>query len=278
MRNDAAATAGRVDMRIWFGFRRLPFSQEVKADEMFLRPCMEEVCDRVAFAAQQGLMFAVIGDVGAGKSTALRYTFSRLPKKQYSVLQMTGGSWSFTELLRSCSNSMNVYTRTSQQTMMLKQIADGYASIRESGATPLLFIDEAHLFQQDVFRQLHLLAQPFPTSRVVPVVMCGQESLIDKLSDPFCKPLMSRIIDGYNIHAMGIEEYRNYMKHQVEVIGGAQDVFDDAALTVIHQSTAGLPRRVNETALLALKEAMDRGAHTVTADMVRLVSKKWWEK
>ena len=35
---------------------------------------------------------------------------------------------------------------------------------------------------------------------------------------------------------------------------------------------------VNETALLALKEAMDRGAHTVTADMVRLVSKKWWEK
>ena len=161
MRNDAAATVGRVDMRIWFGFRRLPFSQEVKADEMFLRPCMEEVCDRVAFAAQQGLMFAVIGDVGAGKSTALRYTFSRLPKKQYSVLQMTGGSWSFTELLRSCSNSMNVYTRTSQQTMMLKQIADGYASIRESGATPLLFIDEAHLFQQDVFRQLHLLAQPF---------------------------------------------------------------------------------------------------------------------
>ena len=142
MRNDAAATVGRVDMRIWFGFRRLPFSQEVKADEMFLRPCMEEVCDRVAFAAQQGLMFAVIGDVGAGKSTALRYTFSRLPKKQYSVLQMTGGSWSFTELLRSCSNSMNVYTRTSQQTMMLKQIADGYASIRESGATPLLFIDD----------------------------------------------------------------------------------------------------------------------------------------
>ena len=129
-----------------------------------------------------------------------------------------------------------------------------------------------------MFRQLHLLAQPFPTSRVVPVVMCGQESLIDKLSDPFCKPLMSRIIDGYNIHAMGIEEYRSYMKHQVEVIGGAQDVFDDAALTVIHQSTAGLPRRVNETALLALKEAMDRGAHTVTADMVRLVSKKWWEK
>lgn len=29
MRNDAAATVGRVDMRIWFGFRRLPFSQEV---------------------------------------------------------------------------------------------------------------------------------------------------------------------------------------------------------------------------------------------------------
>lgn len=278
-KNEAlAAASSSVDMRIWYGFKRIPFSQEVKAEEIFLRPCMEEIYQKVEFSAQQEFIFAVIGDVGAGKSTALRYTFSRLPKKQYHVLQMTGGAWSFTELLRSCSNSMNVYTRTSQQTMMLKQIADGYASIRESGATPLLFIDEAHLFQPDVFRQLHLLAQPSPTCRTVPVVMCGQGSLIDKLSDPFCKPLMSRILDGYNIHAMGVEEYRNYMKHQVEVIGGASDIFDEAALTVIHQSTAGLPRRVNETALLALKEAMDRGAHTVTADMVRLVSKKWWEK
>ena len=31
-------------------------------------------------------MFAVIGDVVAGKSTSLRYTFSRPPKKQYNVL------------------------------------------------------------------------------------------------------------------------------------------------------------------------------------------------
>lgn len=281
MRANESAEARQVsglDMRLWFGFKKAPFSQEISADDMFLRPCMEEISERVAFAAQQGLMFAVIGDVGAGKSTAMRYAFSRLPKKKFHVLEMTGGSWSFTELLRSCSNSMNVYTRTSQQTMMLKQIADGYASIRESGATPLLFIDEAHLFQQDVFRQLHLLAQPSPKSRVVPVVMCGQESLIDKLSDPFCKPLMSRILDGYNVHAMGIDEYRSYMRHQIEVIGGVEGIFDDAALTVIHQSTAGLPRRVNETALLALREAMVREAHNVTAEMVRLVSKKWWEK
>lgn len=267
-----------IDMRLWFGLKKVPFSQEVKEDDMFLRPCMEEIGERVAFSAHHGMMFAVIGDVGAGKSTAMRYALSRLPKKQYHVLQMTGGSWSFTELLRSCSLSMNAYTRTSQQTMMLKQISEGYAAIRESGATPILFIDEAQLFQQDVFRQLHLLAQPFPSSRIVPVVMCGQESLIDKLSDPFCKPLMSRIIDGYNIHAMGIEEYRSYMTHQVEVIGGTSGIFDEAALTVIHQSTAGLPRRVNETALLAMKEAMDRGSHTVSAEMVRMVSKKWWEK
>ena len=39
MKTDSAYAGGRVDMRIWFGFRRIPFSQEVKADEMFLRPC-----------------------------------------------------------------------------------------------------------------------------------------------------------------------------------------------------------------------------------------------
>lgn len=266
------------DARVWFGFSKMPFQQDLKEEDMFLRPCMEEIRDRVAFSVQNGMYFAAVGDVGAGKSTSMRYALSRLPKKQYHVVHMTGGSWSFVELLRGCMFSLGSSTRTSQQSTMLRLLGEAYASLRESSVTPVLFIDEAQLFQRDVFRQLHLLSQPSGRGKTVPIVLCGQESLVDSLSDPLCKPLMSRIMDGYSVHAMGVDEYQHYMDHQIRNIGGAGDIFDDAAITVIHQTTSGLPRRVNEISLLALKRAMSLGANRVSADMVRHVTKDWWNR
>lgn len=273
------AVNGKVDMRIWYGMKAMPFAQDVREDDMFLRPCMEEITDRVAFTVQNSMFFAVTGDVGAGKSTSMRYALSKLPKRQYQVIPMIGGSWSFVELLRSCLQGMGMETRSFQKASMLKQIADAYSCIRESGVTPVLFIDEAQLFQKDVFRQLHLLSVPDPKCRkVVPMVLCGQEDLIDNLSDPFCKPLLSRIMDGCCIHAMGVDEFRQYMFHQTNVIGNVDGIFDETALTVLHQVTAGLPRRVNEIALLSMKKAMDRESREVSSDIIRQVSKEWWAR
>ena len=48
--------------------------------------------------------------------------------------------------------------------------------------TPVLIIDEAHLLKQNVFTQLHTLTQfEFDSKPVMPVILCGQDGLMDHL-------------------------------------------------------------------------------------------------
>lgn len=223
--------------------------------------------------------FAIIGDVGAGKSTALRYALSQLPDKQFAVLPVIGGNWSFVELLRQCMAGLGVFTRTTQQSTMLRSIHESFGAIRENGRIPVVCIDEASLFQQNAYNQLHLLSQQSLTDGyVVPVVMCGQESLFEHLRNPFCRPLMNRILDGFNLRGMSQDETSRYIVHHVSTIsGGSGDLFDEKAMIAVHQGAAGIPRRINELCLLAMNDAMLRQQRTVSMENVRTASRAWWE-
>lgn len=61
------------DIRTFYGFRQMPFSPELKPEQMYLLSSMVEISEKIQFAIQNGMYFVVIGDVGAGKSTSLRY-------------------------------------------------------------------------------------------------------------------------------------------------------------------------------------------------------------
>jgi general secretion pathway protein A len=272
--------SGNDDIRTWFGFRKQPFSSDLKPDQLFLRPCLDEIADRIRFAVQNGMYFAVIGEVGAGKSTAMRYALNRLSPKQYQVLSVVGGNWTFVELLRQCMAEVGIFTRTNQQSGMLRSIYAAYDSMRESGKQPVIFIDEAHLFQQEVYNLIHLLSQQgLAGGRTIPIVMCGQEMLFEKLTSPLCKPLQSRILDGFNLHGMTQEETSQYIHHHLVNLGGGKDgMFESSALVAIHQTSAGIPRRINEICLLSLREAMVHEQRSVTIDSVRMSTRNWWER
>jgi general secretion pathway protein A len=270
----------QTDLRVWFGLKRQPFAPIPKPEDLFLRPCMEKIREDIEFAVGNSLFYTVIGDVGAGKSTVMRYSLASLPEKRYTVLPLIGGNWSFVELLRQCMACMGIFTRTTQQSTMLRSIYEGYAAIRDDGKTPVIFIDEANLFQQDVFNQLHLLSQQeLRDGRVTPIVMCGQDSLFDRLRSPFSKPLLSRILNGHNLCGMEQDETSHYVAHHIQnLAGGGDDIFGETSLIAIHQSAGGIPRRINELCLLSMRAAMEAGQHSVSAENVRQANKAWWEK
>ena len=88
------------DIRNYFGFKAYPFAADIDPKSMYLFRSMVEINDGIAFAVQQSMYFAVIGDVGAGKTTALRYSLSQFPSKRYRIINAVGGEYSFIELLR----------------------------------------------------------------------------------------------------------------------------------------------------------------------------------
>lgn len=267
------------DLRNYYGFKQLPFSSDLKKDQLYKLASMVAISEKIQFAVQNSMYFAIIGEVGAGKSTALRYASDQLPQKSFHPLHIVGMSCNFVELLRQCMASVGVHIRTNQRSYMLRTIYEAFSHIRDEGKSPVLFLDEAHLYNSDIFTHLHLLSQQsIDGGRVVPIVMCGQEALFDKLRSPFARPLHSRILDGYNVKSLSQEECTGYIKHHMETIAGSsRDIFDQQALIAISQISAGIPRRINATCLLALQHAMEFKLNSISADTIRKVSKNWWE-
>ena len=63
-----------------------------------------------------------------------------------------------------------------------------------------------------------------------------------------------------------------YLNHHLSIIGVKNSLFDDAALTAIHQGSGGLFRKANNLARGALIAAADAQSMTVTAEHVRLAA------
>ncbi|MCF7945356.1 MAG: AAA family ATPase [Spirochaetia bacterium] len=270
---------GNHDIKTYYGFHRQPFASHLPIDQLYQLTSMINIGERCLFAISNALVFVIIGEIGSGKSTALRYTISHLSEKHYQILHIIGGSWSFVELLRQSMNALGVYTRTNQQTTMLKQIYEAFSQIRSDGREPVLFIDECDLFKQNVFSQLHLLCQQNPDdSRILPIVMCGQDTLFEKLRHPYARPLMSRVMNGFNLRSMSQQECIGYMKHHLtDIAGGQEGIFSDQALIAVTQASGCIPRNINTICLLALKHGMDQQLKNITPEVIRLVTKEWWQ-
>jgi hypothetical protein len=55
-----------------FGFARTPFGKAIPASDLFSRPSHEEAVARVPFCVQERLLGVIVGEVGVGKTVALR--------------------------------------------------------------------------------------------------------------------------------------------------------------------------------------------------------------
>jgi type II secretory pathway predicted ATPase ExeA len=64
--------------RSLFGFNREPFSIELNPDEVFTTPALSQFTERFDYIVRLGAIGLLTGEVGAGKSTALRFASSRL--------------------------------------------------------------------------------------------------------------------------------------------------------------------------------------------------------
>ena len=96
--------------RPFFGFSREPFSSELKVEEILKTEAVLAVADRVDYAIRLGAIALITGEVGSGKSTALRFATSRLHPSEYRLIWVTAGGGSILELYRQIAWELEVET------------------------------------------------------------------------------------------------------------------------------------------------------------------------
>lgn len=256
-----------------FGLSAEPFPQDIPVDKLFPLPGLKAFLERFDYAVHIGAVSVITGEVGAGKSTSLRAAAARLHPSQYTVIPVIASSGSALEFLRQISLELGAPPASNSISRLMKTIRELLSNVTAKKQHPIIIIDEAHLMRLELFSQLHAFMQlPYDKTSLVPLILSGQNSLIDRLLYHTSRPFSSRIVGRSLLHGLNLDDMRQYVYHHLAIAGGSENVFGDDAIAAIHQASAGLLRRANHLARGAMLAAATERAPVVSAEHVRIAS------
>ncbi|MBN1601318.1 MAG: AAA family ATPase [Chitinispirillaceae bacterium] len=262
-----------LSIRHHFGLRGDPFPQDVPVKDLFPLPGLAPLEKRIIFAIEQKAISVITGDVGSGKSTSLRYIASKCHSSEYELISIVGSSFSAMELYRQILLNLGIQYTSYQIAPMISKIREVMLEIASRKVVPILIIDEAHLLKRSVFIQLHTLTQfEFDSRPIMPMILCGQDLLLDHLMSISVRPLASRILGRNHLESIRKEVMEEYLSHHIKLAGCLKKLFSDEAVFAIHQGSGGLLRKANSLAKMAMLACVMDKEQTVAAEHVRVAA------
>lgn len=260
--------------RSFFGFTREPFAADLAQNEILENEAVSEVKTRFDYAVRLGAVGIVTGEIGSGKSTALRFASGSLHPSEYQVFYVTASSGSILELYRQILEVLSIGKTGNSRAVLTAMIRKEIAQlVEEKKLRVALIIDEASLLRLEVFAELHTICQFHKDSKhYLPLILAGQANLVDKLMYRASAPLASRVVARSHLEGLDRHGMQRYIEHHLKLAGIKNNLFEDSALTAIHQGSGGLLRKANHLARGALIAAASSKSIRVAAEHVRLAA------
>jgi type II secretory pathway predicted ATPase ExeA len=260
--------------RLFFELQKEPFASDIEKEHILVTDGLTGIKERIHYAMRSGAVALITGEIGSGKSTALRYVTESLHPSEHLCLYVTATSGSILELYRQILGVLGINNRGISRALMLQTIRSQVTELTSAKKLKvLLVIDEASLLRTEVFAELHTLlqfekdAKPF-----LPLVLAGQNNLIDSLSYRPAMPLASRVVARSYLEGVNLQLMQQYIAHHLAIAGVEQNLFEEPAMVAIHQGSGGLFRKANHLARGALIVACHQQSMNVTAEHVRLAA------
>ena len=257
----------------FFGFSRKPFTSDIALRDILETDQLTAARNRFDYSLGLGAIYLITGEIGAGKSTAIRYLLNGLHPSEYKPIYVTATSGSILEMYRLIMGELGMKPAGTSRAVMTDRIKREVLEIHGKKQNAILVVDEASLLRLEVFVELHTLCQfEMDSKPYLPIVLAGQTHLIDNLRYPGCLPLASRVVAKSHFIGAKKEHMQAYLQHHLSIAGIDRMLFEDDAITAIHQGSGGIFRKANHLARGALVAAAMHHDQTVNAEHVRLAA------
>lgn len=260
--------------RATFALTREPFGSDLAPKEIMQTAEVLGVAQRFEYAIRLGALALVTGEVGSGKSTALRWAASRLHPSEFQTIWVTASQGSILELYRQICAELEVDTASFSRAFLTRLIRKQVLEIaQDRKKKPVLIIDEASLLRLQVLAELHTITQFQGDSKpILPIILAGQNNLADLLIYRTSLPLASRVVARSHLAGVSLQDMQAYLLHHLKIAGVKHNLFSEAAVTAIQQGSGGLFRRANHLARGALIAAAEEKAQVVSPEHVRIAA------
>lgn len=253
-------------IRQFFGWQSTPFTKEIPTSQLYPSTSFQECVARLNYMAKTRSLGLVTGEIGAGKSTALRALRDGLDLTKYRFIYLCDSSLKPQDFYRELLHQFGIppqHLRSEAKRQFERAVWDFYESQQK---VAVIVIDEAHLLQGDMLQEIRFLTN-FQIDSVSPLalIMVGQPELRATLQMRLFKPITQRMNIRYHLAGLELEETRKYVEHQLQVAGAQHPVFTTEAIQAIYAHTRGIAREVNNVCTACLLDAVVRKEQLIDA-------------
>ena len=234
----------------FYGFSHTPFSKSMASQDLYPSRGHCETQGRLAFALQERLPALITGDVGTGKSTALRAFAHSLDRNVYAVVYLANPHLGVAALYREILLALQVEPAFGF-IRLLPQLRNTLSDFARKGRFVLLIVDEAHLLPPRLFDQLRFSTHPRPARPARP----GPQAPLRPLRLPrvlAVEALHQRIAVRYHLRPFDLEETAGYIKHHLRIAGYQAQLLSDGFVSGVYDHTKGVARKINNVCRSAL--------------------------
>jgi type II secretory pathway predicted ATPase ExeA len=236
-----------------YGFTRMPFGRDLAPGMLHRHDAHSQAAARITWCIRERALGVLTGEVGAGKTVALRAALAGLDASRHAVIYLGNPSVGVRGINHAVVAALGGVPRTHHATLV-PQALDAIAHEQaERGRTPILAVDEAHLLQPHQLEAIRMLTNhDLDSSSPLACLLIGQPTLRRMIKLGVLAALDQRIAMRYTMEAMTREETTSYLRHHLNLAGRSDTLFSDDAIELVHTTSRGLPRAVNNLAIQAL--------------------------
>jgi general secretion pathway protein A len=260
----------------FYGFSRDPFLIVPDPNYLYLSPKHEEALARLAYGIKQRrAVMLLTGEVGAGKTTLVRYLIGHLPASVHTA-SIANSNLAAEALLRMILTEFGLpVTPAGDKAALISALKHHLERLAAANRRGLLIIDEAQNLPIDALEEIRMLSNfQLKTHSLVQILMVGQPELRSRMKDPRCLQIAQRIALNYHISALSLEETRAYIAYRLRRSGGREELFTADAVELVFRLSRGIPRSINLTCDSALIYGFSEEVRVIDREVVTKAAKQ----
>jgi type II secretory pathway predicted ATPase ExeA len=233
----------------------------------------KELGSEFSALVEDGGIGLLVGEVGIGKTTALRGFVDSLDDRACKICYQ-GGNKHSTAVLQEMVTQMG-YHPGHLRANCLRQLSGAISRLwKEQRKKTFIILDDAQTVEESLLEDLRLLTNfEFDSSEPLALLLIGHPSLQVRLRKPIHLALWDRLRMLYRLEGLSLEETHQYIDRHLEAAGGSGGLFAPEAKVAVFEHSQGIPRRINRIALEAVKLSARNKIKTVDQKLISVAVK-----
>jgi len=236
----------------YFGFSKTPFSKDIAPSAVYIHDSLTEALARLSYAVERRLICQLTAEIGMGKSLTARKLVSSLDQSRHTCVYLSNPTIGARGILSDIVATLSD-TPCFIKSKLIRQAKEAIEAECARGKNLVLIVDEAHLLNADALEELRLLTNfDMDSQAKFALILSGQPPLAKKLKFYTLAALEQRISLKVRLLPLALSDTAGYIKHHLSFCGRSDNLFSDDAVSLIHKTSGGIPRRINNLSIQAL--------------------------